>query len=470
MRHLAPLAFLLLVVGLVFGPARPLGIGSAAAAPAPAATPADDKPSVVRDKTLPLFLEIPKTSPSGEWTAKVKPAGAPGYELRVYRKPLPFAELTSWDGLQPDLGKVDPAEYQAMMERGFDESGVQSDFADYNLVKGAVSRREHKLLGPYLDLPYTLTPKKGPPVTFTAHFTAFEIERGMGNLTVVALGDDTASRPVLEEVLDMVRVARARVSGADMLYGKVKVDAGYEVELPEHWRALTAREVDLAQAPLLNSGPHSGKRALQSFVDMRTALQDEPRVFSCNANMVPFEPFEVVAPEASAQFADNYVKRIRALLKGSDYKVTTPTGTVDLKIIVDNHMPHLKDIDDAGATLRMTEQGDRPAYRWSVTGTARYPGDKEPRPVHAETFYVVLEKQTIDCVAIGSPEDKELFDAFGRTMDSLRITDGEKYPMILSARGWYYTNWPWHHPAAQIWWFLLGAVAVALYLLFKPEK
>lgn len=469
MRRLAPLASLLLLLGLLVAPLGPSGRAHAAPAE-PAAAPAAPKPTVVRDKTLPLFLEIPTTSPSGEWSARIKPAGAPGYELTVYRKPAPRAELTSWDGLQPDLQRVDPAEYEAMLTKQFEESGIQTDLADVVLTKGAVARREHKVLGPYLDIPYSLTPKKGLPLTMTVHFAVFEIERGLGSLAVLGVGDAAATEPVLEEVMDMVRVARARVSGPDLLYGKVKVEAGYEVELPDPWRALTQREVDLSQSPLLNTGPYSGKRGFQSFVDMRTALRDEPRVFSCYAAVDPFEPFEVVDPEASSQFADNYVKRIRAVLKGSDYKVTTPTGSVSVKIIIDNHLPHLKDIDPASEKLEMTQQGDRPAYRWTAKGTARYPGDKEARPVQASTLYLTLANQTVDCVALGSPDDTELWTAFKSTMDSLRVTEGAKYPMNLSARGWYYTNWPWHHPAAQIWWFLLGAVVVALYLLFKPEK
>lgn len=439
---------------------------------------------------LPVKLNVPRDElGSVEWMWSVMPEPNIDLLMTRYEQP-PVSVGFGWiEGFQPDLARLDPAYFDKLLY--LDDEAWSYD------EEREIRVEEHPILGtvavtdfgavydgskPAMPEPDPdATPEEieqlqatydaledPPPVALDMRLMYFAVQGGAAYVLAQAPGverpdeeitglpeDERIDLPVVaEEVLSMVEVRDAPVAAEELPTGRVELEAGYALTLPENWRALTKKEMNLFSPERVGDGPYEGRRAARLFVEPSTF---EPLQFTCQVYDTAGRPIEVLDPEKSAIHGDNYRTHARVMLKGGTFKISTGGVEEVVQSFHPSDLPPVNIAEEALGALEVVDLGDRDAYKWTVEATM---GDDLAVTAHA--FYTAWDNIGLNCFAIEDEENEGLGELFWTTMDTLEIMEPEEHPMQLSFMSQYRRWWPYAHPAMQLYWIVIPMFLLAL--------
>ncbi|MCB9763364.1 MAG: hypothetical protein H6739_26595 [Alphaproteobacteria bacterium] len=342
---------------------------------------------------------------------------------------------------QPDLSAIEDLAPQVL----------PLDDEDLQITPGEPFTTQHETLGDMLVL------------TADVHDSWMEMDRWSrvavfaieGNgVVVTATSSESAERAeeVLTTALGMVQVTNPPVPPAELPYGKVTADAGYTVDVPPGWRALTQDETRRVSSTRVGGeGPYSGSLANFYVVDTRSLGRS---VFNCKAEAVG--TLEVIDPAKSPESVENFRTFARVHLRGGRYRLVNGTEETFIDILTDVPVQ-----PEAESDVQFVHLRDRDAYLWRVGGTVYQ------EPAKASMFYTTYADVGLVCVAVVEPEEEAMLTTFDQAMRGLTIVDGEQHPQPLSIRALYVRWWPTTNPALQLYWLPLPLFLIAGYLVLK---
>ncbi|MCP4810295.1 MAG: hypothetical protein GY913_23775 [Proteobacteria bacterium] len=447
---------------------------------------AQDGEEVVREPIDPTLLELVPTwtipveepevevvaTPDGEPT-KLRETliAVPGVELEV-RVPAPPDEtgVQPWQWTINDttmdtrLGMANreaytylrfgATDYQPDLTKLGDEIIEQllpMDDEELEISPGELQRFEHEALGDVIVL--------------NAHIWDSWMERDLWSQTIVfnvegsaimltSQSSDTLVQAdvILGEVIDMLSVVEPPIAEDDLPYGVLDTPAGYTIELPMGWRALTEDEAP-DSTRIAGDGPFAGNLSQIFVVD--PASLSKP-VFECVANAG--SPLEVLAPAKSTEAIENFKTAMRVQLKGGKYRLESAGD--EIFIDADTSIPLYTTTEGEVEFLPL---GERDAYRWRVEGTVF------EEPVAASVFYTAYSDIGLVCTSVVEQGDEALLGTFDSSVDKLRITDDAAHVMPLSLASKYKRWWPMSNPLLQLYWLPVPLFLIAGWLVVRDD-
>lgn len=287
---------------------------------------------------------------------------------------------------------------------------------------------------------------------------------GLDAVVVVGVATPEEASAAADELEAMAGFYDGPVAAADLPFGHVVEDAGYELDLPQGFRALTERErLALNGEPVGGNSGFGGALAYQTFFDPQS--QDARAAFGCVAYSA--DTLEIVQPEKAPRLADNYRRMARTMLKGGSYAVDGGKPVrgrpADLlgsgTIVVD---------PEAEGQLTTLELGDRAGYLWRVEGARTVTG-ADPTPTVVATFYTAWSDVNLHCQAAAPADQVALLDQFEQSVRTLRVTDGAAHPLELGLMARYKRWWPYTNPLAQLYWLPIPIVLFAAWLANRGD-
>ena len=347
---------------------------------------------------------------------------------------------------QPDLGALDlTTEDIALGNLDLEDTELEFRF-------GEVKRLEHDALGTVLVFNYQVRDNFLERDLF-GHSLLFAVEGHGVWMGAVSSVDLTVAEMVVEEVIGMVKIHEPALPPEELRYGTVHADAGYTLDLPAGWRALTDKEAQaLDRTRLAGEGPFNSKLAKLYLIDVK---RDEG-VAECHASVG--DALEVLAPEKSARAIENFQIYARARLRGG--KVRVVTGTEDTVTQVITEVPITLEQEQE---VRWVSLGDREAYLWQVSGDAL--GD----PLMASVFYTTYADVGLLCTAWSDPGDEARLTTFEGVIQGIRIDESESHPMAMTLKGRYTRWWFSAHPLLQLYWFPVPLFLIAGWLVIRED-
>lgn len=321
-----------------------------------------------------------------------------------------------------------------------------------------LARVEHEKLGTMLVLSGTINQEQ-PALTLNVRTVLFDRADGAGLVTAVTADGFGEVDDALNEILGVLTLRDPLTPFDELPTGKQMLDSGWEITLPDGYRALSDAEASSFAKERIKEGPFSGKRATHPFtkaIDLDHADRFGCSVFAMPSGKAP----EVVSPTRVPAKGAFMRKWARALIKGANFKYKGSGGEVAVELAFDSDPVTLTE-EDSG-TLEVIELGEHnKAFLYEVEG------EQASGPVKAAALYTSFGETTLNCL-VAAPKDRpEAYDAALQSLKSIRITDPEAHPQYRSMKTVYYDAWPFEHPALQIWWFALAIAGIAGWLLFR---
>ncbi|MCK6507516.1 hypothetical protein L6R53_29810 [Myxococcota bacterium] len=287
---------------------------------------------------------------------------------------------------------------------------------------------------------------------------------GLDAVVVVGVATPEEALATADELEAMASFYDGPVAQAELPFGHVREDAGYELDLPQGFRSLTERErMALNGEPVGGNSGFGGALAFQTFLDPQSP--GGQAAFGCVAYSA--DTLEIVEPEKAPRLAENYRTMARVMLKGGSYAVDggkpirgrsadmLGAGTVVVA-------------PEAAGQLATVELGDRAGYLWRVEGTRTVTGS-DPVPVQVATFYTAWSDVNLHCQAAAPADQVALLDQFEQSVRSLRVTDGAAHPLELGLMARYKRWWPYTHPLSQLYWLPIPIVLFAAWLANRGD-
>lgn len=423
--------------------------------------------------TLPVEeVEVGEAPTAEEEVAKLRATviAVPGVELEVHIPDAPEGEVQPWQWTVNDatmdtrLGMANreaytylrfgATDYQPDLEKLGDEIIEQllpMDDEELEITPGELLRFEHEKLGDVLVL--------------NAHIWDNWMERDLWSQTVVfnvegaailltSQSSDTLVQAdlILNDTIEMLQVVEPAIPESELPYGTQVTEAGYTVDLPLGWRALTAAEAPDA-VRIAGDGPFSSNLSQLFVVD--PAALSQP-IFECVAN--PGSPLEILAPAKSEAAVENFKTAMRVQLKGGKYRLESAGDEVFIDA-------------DTSIPLYTTEEGEveflslgaRDAYRWRVKGQVF------EEPVAASVFYTAYADIGLVCTSVVEEGDEAILGTFDAAMDKLRVTDDAAHAMPLSLSSKYKRWWPLSNPFLQLYWLPVPLFLIAGWLVVRDD-
>ena len=345
-------------------------------------------------------------------------------------------------------------DYQPDLEKLGDEIVEQllpMDDEELEITPGELQRFEHEVLGDVIVL--------------NAHIWDSWMERDLWSQTVVfnvkgaavlltSQSSDTLvmADEIMAETIEMLALPDPPIAEEDLPYGTLVTEAGYTVELPLGWRALTDDEAPDATR-IAGDGPFASSLAQIFVVD--PAQLSQP-IFECVANAGA--PLEVLDPSKSAEAVENFKTAMRVQLKGGKYRLESAGD--EIFIDADTSIP-LYTTDEGD--VEFLPLGNRDAYRWRVEGTVF------EEPVAASVFYTAYADIGLYCASVVEEGDEAILGTFEATVDKLRVTDDTVHDMPLSLASRYKRWWPMSNPLLQLYWVPIPLFLVAGWLVVRDD-
>lgn len=423
-----------------------------------AITTADAKQKEIKVPTVPLAVvlpEIDEETEAQEWGFSEGDAFA-DIKLAMRNAEL-FANVTfQATEYQPNLDAIEPNVVDELL---------QSDDSDMKITPGEIEKVDHPELGEMLVIPLDLhdsfmeqdfkgqlivLPVQGHGVIITVVTSKFEDpDDPKANKDPE---EPTHLEAVIAEVLGMLDIKEKAIPEADLPYGKVTAEAGYTVELPGGWRALTEDEARRrSNARIAGEGEFSGRLAELYVID--TAHLSE-LVFNCAAGSDG--TLEVIDPDRYKRSADNFLTLAEVSLKGGRYRFLDGTEERFIDIMTQNPVN-----PEGASSLDFVELGDRDAYLWTTKGTLY------DDPVSASVFYTGYDNVSLICYSVADEDEAGRLGSFEKVVRSLQVTDGELYPMHYSLKARYIRWWPTNNPFLQLYWLPIPMFLLGSWLIFK---
>jgi hypothetical protein len=343
---------------------------------------------------------------------------------------------------QPNLEAVRPA-LEPYLRRVIDE--------DLKYESGELRSEDHELLGQVLYLPLTVH-DEFMEQDLWSELAVFAVE----SHGVIAMATSSMSAEMATEqlgaALGLLEVTRAPVALDELPTGRIDAPAGYSLELPTGWRALTPLEArGMSTARIAGEGPYAGQLANMFVVDEASL---EGLIFTCEATADV--TLEVLDPSKSPLAGENFLTYARVMLRGGRVRIST--GIDELFVDSLSELPiHPKD-DGALAFIPLQT---RDAYLWRVKGTVF------EEPAEAAVFYTNWDDVGLSCFAIAEAGEEGRLGTFDQTLRAATVTDGANHPAPLSMKARYVRWWPYGHPALQLYWLPLPLLLIGGVLLFK---
>ena len=266
-----------------------------------------------------------------------------------------------------------------------------------------------------------------------------------------------------DEVLGMLTLKAPPMPDEELPTGRVEMDAGYALTLPEDWRALTKKEMNALDASRVAEGPFEGRRASRIFVEPATTA---PLEFSCQVYATRSRPIEVLHHDKSQKHAENFRTYGRVLLKGGRFRLASGGSEEIIDVVLPHELLAIQVPEGEAGELDTITLGDREAYAWRVKGTL---GVDEP--VTVAMLYTAWDNLGLTCSAVAGPEEEEaLLSVFDQAVSSLEILDAEEHPMVLSFMSRYRRWWPYSHPALQLYWLVIPLFGLALVPMIRDWR
>jgi hypothetical protein len=452
-----------------------------------------DAEAVEREPVDPALLELAPTwltppDPDAEVEPQVEDPDAPpprftvvpvpGLEVEVNIPDAPDGVLQPWGWTVGDatmdtrLGMRNSARYTNVVFTG---TTYQPDIAslsdevvrqilpledeDYEITVGSVQRFD------LAELDLEGAPELGDVLVVNAHIWDTWLERDLWSQSVLfavegaavlVRTESTESLETADEVLGgvvmgMVQVLEPALPVEELPFGKLETEAGYTIELPPGWRALTDKESPYTSR-IPGDGPFAGGLSHLVVVD---PAQLAKQIFECSADQGT--PLEILSPEKSELAAGNFKTVAEIGLKGGKYMLAA--NGEEHFIDVDTSLPFYVDKPEE---LRFVGLGpERDGYLWRVGGQAF------EEPLKASVFYTAYSDIGLMCTAIATPEDEALLGTFDATVE--KVTISAEHPMPLSLRAQYKRWWPWSNPLLQLYWVPVPFIFLAGWLVTKDD-
>lgn len=439
---------------------------------------------------VPIKLKVPRDEQGAvEWKWSIMPE--PNIDLLMTRYELPPVSVGfGWiEGFQPDLDRLSPDYFDKLLYLddetwSYDEERTARVEEHPILGKVAVVDFRAVFDGKKPEMPEPredATPEEieatreayaemldPDPLALDMRLMYFGVQGGAAYVLAQAPGVERPDEGIVglpesekidlptvaEEVLQMAEIREAITPEAELPTGRVEMEAGYALTLPDNWRALTKKEMNLYAPERVGDGPYEGRRAARLFVEPSTF---KPLQFSCQVYDTAGRPIEVLDPAKSAVHGENYRTHARVMLKGGSFKIATGGVEEVIKVFHPSDLGRVTVSEEAQGTLETLDLGDRDAYLWTVEGML---GESREVTVHA--YYTAWDNIGLNCFAIEGEEDEGLGDVFNTTMASLEILEPEEHAMRLSFISQYRRWWPYAHPALQLYWLVIPMFLLAL--------
>lgn len=321
-----------------------------------------------------------------------------------------------------------------------------------------LTRVEHETLGTMLMLSGTINQEQ-PALTLNVRTVLFDRADGAGLVTAVTADGFGEVDDALSEILDVLTLRDPLTPFDELPTGKQVLESGWEISLPEGYRALSDAEADAFAKERVKEGPFTGQRATHSFskaIDLDHADRFGCSIFAMPSGKAP----EVVSPTRVPAKGTFMRKWARALIKGANFKYKGAGGEVAVELAFDADPVTLTE-EDTG-TLRVIQLGEHnKAFLYEVEG------EQASGPVKAAALYTSFGETTLNCMVAASAERPEAYTAALAALQSIRVTDPVAHPQYRSMQTMYYDSWPFENPILQIWWLALAIAGIAGWLLFR---
>ncbi len=292
----------------------------------------------------------------------------------------------------------------------------------------------------------------------------YPVRAGLNGTVVVGVTEPDRLVSAEQELASMVTFFNGPVADKDMPTGHIADAAGYELDLPDGFRALTERErTALRGEPVGGNSGYGGALSYQWYFD--PSSDGGHQGFGCAAFSA--DTLEIVDPVKAPKLADNYRLVAALMLKGGAYKVDggkpirgRPSDLLDSRSLV---------VDPAVAgDLQTIKLADRPAYLWRTQGKrVAAAGDEED--VVVSTFYTAYGDVNLHCQAVAPTTDASLIDQFDQVMGTVAITDPVAHPLDLGLMARYKQWWPYNHPLMQLYWLPIPIILFAAWLANRGD-
>jgi len=410
-----------------------------------AITTADAKPKEIKIPTVPVSVVLPEIDEETEMQEWGFSEGDAFADIKLaMRNADKFANVTfQATDYQPTLEAIKPNVLEELIE---------TDDEDTKITPGVVELIEHPELGEMLVIPLEIH-DAFMDQNFLGRKIVLPVQGHSVVMTVVTSKEEPEHLDeVIDGVLGMLKVDKKPIPEADLPYGKVTAEAGYTVELPSGWRALTEEEARRrSNARIAGEGDFSGRLADLFIID--TAHLSEV-VFNCLTNADG--TLEVIDPARYQRAADNFLTMATVSLKGGRYRFQD--GTEERFIDVMTEMP----VNPMGENnLKLIDLPTRDAYLWTTDGTLY------DDPVTAAVFYTAFDDVSLVCLSMADDDETARLGSFEKSMRSLVVTDGALYPMHYSLKAKYIRWWPTSNPFLQLYWLPIPVFLLGSWLIFK---
>jgi hypothetical protein len=435
----------------------------------------------LEDEARAAFLEtwevqLPEQEPIPEdWEpSRFEVLAVPGVPIDVVIPRLPEGHISPWTWVENDASmdvRLGMVEHHRFTQVWFSATEWQPDVAAIQLDPeglflgsldqdddemdfrfGETRLIEHDELGEVLVFNFQARDNFLERDLF-GHALFFAIEGHGVWVGAVSSVDLTVAEMVTEDVLSYLKLHEPALPKEELRYGSVHADAGYSVELPTGWRALTDKEAQrLDRTRLAGEGPFNSKLAKLYIID----VERDEAVAQCQATTG--DALEVIEPGKSPRAVENFQTYAKVALRGG--KVRVVTGTEETVTQVVTEMPiELKSSED----IRWVSLGDREAYMWSVEGVAF------DDPFSASVFYTTYADVGLACTAWADPSEKARLQTFEGVVEKLVVDEGEKHPMAMTLKGRYTRWWFSANPLLQLYWFPVPLFLIAGWLVVRED-
>lgn len=323
---------------------------------------------------------------------------------------------------------------------------------------------EHPILGRYLRVTAEVELPEREDVGGLLAISLYPVRAGLNATVVVGVTDPERLIAAEQELAGMIRFINPPVAEEDMPTGHVVDPAGYELDLPDGFRALTERErTALRGEPVGGNSGYGGALSYQWYFDPSSVGGHHG--FGCAAYSA--DTLEIVDPAKAPRLADNYRLAASLILKGGTYRIDggkpirgRPADLLDTRtLVVDPTVP---------GDLRTIQLADRPAYLWRTEGK-RVAASGDEEEVVVSTFYTAYSDVNLHCQAAAPPTDTRLMDEFASSMATVTITDGAAHPLELGLMARYKQWWPYSHPLLQLYWVPVPVILFAAWLANRED-
>lgn len=394
---------------------------------------------------VPLAVNLPEVDEETEAQSWGYSEGDATTEIKLaLRNTERFANVT-----------IQSTDYQPILDAIADnlvDEIAESDDEETAVTPGELERLEAENIGEYLSIPLKIH-DGFMEQDFWGRTIVFPV-LGHGVLLSIVTSKEEPEHldAVVEEVLGMLEIKKEPLPDDELPTGRVTADAGYELELPSGWRALTEEEARRRSAArIAGDGSYSGSLAELFVVDTAHLSED---VFNCEADANG--TLEVIDPERSPRAAENFLTMAEVSLKGGRFRFVD--GTEERFVDVMTETPV---IPEGEGSLDFIDLGDREAYLWKVSGTLY------DDPVEAAVFYTSYDDVSLTCYAIADEDQDSRIGSFEKAMRSLSVIDGINHPMHFSLKARYIRWWPSSNPLLQLYWLPIPIFLLGSWLIFK---